>query len=136
MDLVAATQRQVIFRAAVIALVLAGLAALSGRWPAALSVLVGCFVSILNFRLLALGIIKLLDLSPHAARVQAVIRYIIRYTLTILVLWSVNSNPSMNLYAAVVGLLLIKVAILGEAVIAFLGTHIRSLLDFASAEKR
>lgn len=136
MDIVAAKQRQVILRAAIIAGVLAVLAVLSGRRSSALGVLVGCLVSILNFRLLALGIVKLLALSPEAARIQAVIRYIIRYILTILVLLSVNFNPNLNLYATVVGLLLIKVAILSEAAIIFLGTQVRTLLDFTPAEKR
>jgi len=129
----AATQRRIIFRAAATALILAALAIVSGRRPAALGVLTGCLAAILNFRLLALSIAKLLDLPPRAAQIQAALRYIIRYLLMAAVLWSVNLNPDLDLYAAVVGLLLVKAVILGEAFCTFLGQKLRSTIRW---EKR
>jgi len=127
---VAAKQRQIIIRAASIALIFASLAVLFGRWPAALGVLAGCFVAILNFRLLALGIVKLLELDdPRAAQIQAVIRYTVRYAIMILVLYSISINPSMDMYAAVVGLLLVKAVILGEAIITYVKQQVQPLFD-------
>ena len=79
----------------------------------------GCLVALLNFRLLAQAIPKLLVLSPLGARKQATGRYLMRYTLTVLVLLMVNANPNLNVYATLVGLLLVKVVILGEAVFVF-----------------
>lgn len=122
--------RQISLRAASIALGLGMLAALSGRWPEALGVLIGCLAALLNFRLQAQSIPKLLDLSYHAARKQAAGRYFLRYTLTVAVLLMVNAaNPNLNVYAAIVGLLLIKAVILAEAVVIFLKQKLQGCLN-------
>lgn len=129
MDMVAAVQRRVMTRAAAIGLFLAVMAALSGRWPAALGVLAGCFVALLNFRLLALSTIKVLEMDPRAAQIQAFVHYFIRYALTVAVLFSINFNPDLDVFAAVVGLLSVKIVILGEAVITYTKQRIQSGLD-------
>ncbi|MDD2281801.1 MAG: ATP synthase subunit I [Eubacteriales bacterium] len=127
--------RQISLRTASIALILAGLAALSGRWPAALGVLMGCLISLLNFRLLAQSISRLLDLTPLGARKQAVGRYIIRYILMVLALLMINANPNINVWAALVGLMLIKAVIVGEAALTFTRQKIQGWLNSARWER-
>lgn len=136
LDEVAVRQREIMTRAALIALVLATLAAFFQRWPVALGVLVGCLYALLNFRLLALGITKILELSdPRAAQIQAVLRYIIRYIMTIGVLYTISISPSMDFYAAVVGMLLIKAVILGEAIITYIKQQVQPIFDPARWER-
>lgn len=136
LDEVAAKQREIMIRAASIAIILATLAALFQRWPVALGVLAGCFFSLLNFRLLALGIVRVLELTdPKTAQVQAVIRYIIRYIITIGVLYTISVTPSMDFFAAVIGILLIKAVILGEAIISYLKIQVQKITDPARWER-
>ena len=127
--------RQISLRAASIALILAVLAAVSGRWPEALGVLIGCLVALINFRLLAQSIPRLLELPFHAARKGAAVRYILRYALTISVLLMVNANPNLNVWAAFVGLVLIKAVILGEAVFIFARQKLQSCFNSSRWER-
>jgi hypothetical protein len=127
--------RQISLRAASIALVLGVLAALSGRWPEALGVLIGCLIALLNFRLQAQSIPRLLDMTYHAVRKQAAGRYFLRYVLTVAALLMVNANPNLNVYAAMVGLLLIKAVILGEAVFIFAKQKFQGCLNPAWWER-
>lgn len=136
MDEVASLQRRVMLRAAAVALVLAVAASLFGRFPQALSVVAGCVLAILNFRLLALGIVKIIELgSPRAAQVHAVVRYIIRYAIMIGFLYWVSIDPNLDLLAAVVGLLLIKVVILGGVILTFIKEQVQHVLNPARWER-
>lgn len=127
--------RQISLRAASVALILAVLAAVSGRWQEALGVLIGCLAALLNFRLQAQSIPKILDMTYPSARKQAAGRYFLRYILTVAVLLTVYANPNLNVYAALVGLLLIKVVILGETLLIFLKQKLQGCLNPARWER-
>jgi predicted Co/Zn/Cd cation transporter (cation efflux family) len=122
-------QKQILTRTLVLIMVLATSAFIFGRTPAAYGVLVGGILAMLNFRLLALGVVRLLEnTDPNAARVQATIRYAIRYSLTALVLYTISLYPQIDLLAAAVGLLLVKFVILGGAAAAFLREQAQLLI--------
>ncbi|MDD4658229.1 MAG: ATP synthase subunit I [Eubacteriales bacterium] len=127
--------RQISLRAASVAFILAVLAAISGRWPVAFGVLIGFLVALIKFRLLAQSIPRLSELPFQAARKGAAVRYILRYALTISVLLMVNANPNLNVWAAFVGLVLIKAVILGEAVFIFARQKLQSGLNPARWER-
>ena len=136
MDEVAAKQRQINFRVLLIAFILAGIAVVFSRYTAALGVLTGAGMAILNFRLLALGIDRILDLTdPRAAQVQAVTRYVVRYMLVLLVLAMVSLNQNFDMLSTVVGLLLVKAVILGEAILEFIKQQVKQMLDPARWER-
>lgn len=136
MEEVAYIQKRIMFRAASIALILAAFAEFFGRRPEALSVMAGCLLAILNFRLLALGIVGILDLdAPRKAQVQAVMRYMVRYAMMIGFLYLASINSSLNLLAAAVGLLLVKVAILGEVILNYIKQWIQDRLNPARWER-
>lgn len=99
---------------------LATMAILSQRLPVAFGVMIGCLVSLINFRLLAQSIPRVLGMSFHAARKSAAARYVFRYLLSVAMVLMVNANPNINVWAAFVGLLTVKIVILGEAVFLFI----------------
>lgn len=119
MDEVAVVQRRLIFQAAVASSALAGLALLSGRWPEALGVLSGTFVGILNLCFLARNIRSLFAVNPRSVKFRSGINYIGRYLLMAALLTYSFTSPNLNMYAVLVGLMMIKVIILGKAVIAY-----------------
>lgn len=122
-------QKQILTRTLVLIMVLAASAFIFGRTPAAFGVLVGGILAMLNFRLLALGVVRLLEnTDPNAARVQATVRYVIRYSLTALVLYTISLYPQIDLLAAAVGLLLVKFVILGGAAAAYLREQAQLLI--------
>lgn len=135
MDEVAVVQRRLIFQAAVASSALAGLALLSGRWPEALGVLSGTFVAILNFSLLARSIRSLFAANPRSARLRGGLNYIGRYILTAAVLIYSFTSPALNMYAVLVGLLMIKMIILGKAVIAYCKERVTGYLQSAYEER-
>lgn len=111
--------RQVALRAGSIGLVLATLAAISQRWPVAFGVMIGCLVALVNFRLLARSIPRVLSMSFATARKAAAGGYVLRYLLTVVMVLMVNANPNINVWAAFVGLMLVKAVIFGEALYIF-----------------
>jgi hypothetical protein len=136
LDEVASMQKQIMLRAASIALTLGVFAIFFDRWPQALGVMAGCFLAVLNFRLLALGIIGIVELeTPRAAQVQAVVRYTIRYAIMIGFLYLASINPNLDLFASVVGLILIKVAILGGVIIPAMKELVQHVLNPAQWER-
>lgn len=118
-DEVAAVQRRVISQAAVVSSTLAGLAMLSGRWPEAWGVLSGTLVAIINFCLLARNIRGLIGADPRAAKVRGGFYYIGRYFLAAAILIYSFTSPLLNMYAVLVGLMLVKAVILGKAIITY-----------------
>lgn len=136
MEEVAIKKRQIIIRVLIIALLLAGFAFGFNRIPVALGVLVGAGMAILNFRLLYKSIDRILNLQdPRAAQVHAVTRYIMRYILVILVLVTVSINENFDMLATVVGLLLVKAVILGEAIFQYLKQQLSQALNPARWER-
>lgn len=122
-------QKQILTRTLVLLMALAASAFIFGRTPAAFGVLVGGILAMLNFRLLALGVVRLLEnTDPNAARVQATVRYVIRYSLTALVLYTISLYPQIDLLAAAVGLMLVKFVILGGAAAAYVKEQAQLLI--------
>lgn len=75
----------------------------------------GCIFAILNFRLLAVSLQKALSLSPAKAQIYASSRYIIRMTLTAVVILVSVKASHINLIGVVIGLLSPKFVILGSS---------------------
>jgi hypothetical protein len=128
-------QRRLIFQAAVASSALAGLAILSGRWPEALGVLSGTAVAIFNFCLLARSIRGLYAVTPRAAKYRGGISYVGRYLMMAAVLIYSFTSPYLNMYAVLVGLLMIKVIILGGAVITYCKERVAVYLHSALEER-
>ena len=135
MDEVAVLQRRLISQAAAVSSVLAGLALLSGRRPEAWGVLLGTVVAIFNFSLLARSIRSLVAVHPRAARVKGSVSYIGRYLLTASVLYYAFTSPFLNMYAVLVGLLMIKVLILGKAALTYCKERAAEFLNSAHGER-
>lgn len=135
MDEVAVVQRRLIFQAAAASSVLAGLAVVSGRWPEALGVLSGTLVAIVNFCLLARNIRNLFPGNPRQARVRGGMNYLGRYMLTAAILTYSFTSPVLNMYAVLVGLLLIKAVILGGAIISYGKERVDVYLNSAPEER-
>ncbi|MTI93982.1 MAG: ATP synthase subunit I [Firmicutes bacterium] len=116
-DIVAAKVRQIIGRTTLLALTLAVFALIFSRGSAALGVLIGAIISVLNFRLLANKTRQVLEnTNPGAAQVQAFVGYLVRYLLYAGVLYVVSLNPEVDFFAAIVGILLVKAVIIIEAI--------------------
>lgn len=114
------TLRGTSFKALILGVVLAVAALTFGRLPQALGVMVGCFFALVNFHLLARSVVRVTEHSnPNRARGQAAVSFFARYLLTVLFLTMVLLNHDFDFLAAVVGLLTVKIVILGGAVIGF-----------------
>lgn len=111
--------RQISSRATLITFALALSAAIFGRWPEAFGVLAGFFVSLINFRLLSISVLKQLNKSANAAARGTAIQCVFRYVFMVSVALAANACPNINVWAVFVGLVLIKAVILGEALVNF-----------------
>lgn len=98
--------------------VLAISATIFGNIDAALGIIIGGVMSVLNFRLMAISAVQIVDLKdPVVARGRAVVKYLIRYALAGGVLYVAFITPEISFAAVAVGLLLVKYAILFDGVI-------------------
>ncbi len=97
-----------------------------GRGPQALGVMAGCLFALVNFHLLARSVVRVTENSnPNRARGQAAVSFFARYLLTVLFLTMVMLNPDFDFFASVVGLLTVKIIILGGAVFGFIRQQVR-----------
>ncbi len=81
-------------------------------------IIIGGVMAIINFRLIAISTVQILELSdPTQAKEKAIVKYIIRAILTIGVMYVAFTNHNINFAALAVGLLLVKYVILFDAVI-------------------
>lgn len=135
MDEVAVVQRSIILQAVVASSALAGLAVVSGRWPEAWGVLSGTLVGVFNFCLLARNIRGLIVASPRQARYRGGLNYVGRYLLMAAVLLYSFTSPFLNMYAVLVGLVMIKVIILGKAVITYCKERVADYFYSAHEER-
>lgn len=135
MDEVAVVQRRLISQAVVVSFVLAGAAMLQGRWPEALGVLCGTLVAALNFFLLARNIRSLFAVTPRRARVKGALNYIGRYMLMAAIMIYSYTSPYLNMYAVVVGLLMIKIVIFMGALIAYCRERLAFVFPSAPEER-
>ncbi len=135
MDEVAVVQRRIIIQGAVVSSTLAGLAILSGRWPEAWGVLCGTLVAILNFCMLARNIRSIFALDPRQARFKGGFNYMGRYFMSAAVLFYSFTSPFLNMYAVLVGMLMIKVVILAGAIITYCRERLSLMLNSAHQER-
>lgn len=135
MDQVAVVQRRIITQAATTSVALAGLAALSGRWPEAWGVVIGTLVAILNFSLLARNIRSLFAAHPRRVKLKAGLNYTGRYLMMAAVLLYSFTTPTLNMYAVVVGMLMIKAVILTGAIFTYCKERL-SLIFHPAPEER
>lgn len=77
----------------------------------------GSIFGILNFRLLALTLEKSVSKSPKRIQVYVMSRYMVRYVLTGIVLFVGFKADYMNIIAVIVGMFLVKLAILIDQLI-------------------
>lgn len=100
-------------RVALIVALLACSAFLIGNNDVGLGIIIGGFMGIVNFRLLAINTTQLMEFrEPNSARVRAIIQYTIRYIMTGGILYVGFVTPELSFTAMVIGLLLVKYVIL------------------------
>ncbi|SHJ80541.1 ATP synthase I chain [Anaerobranca californiensis DSM 14826] len=88
-----------------------------GNTDVALGVLTGGLISILSFRLMALAALQLVEIKdPQKAKARAIINYLIRYILYAGILYVGFVTPELNFVGIVVGLLMVKFAILFDGI--------------------
>ncbi len=78
----------------------------------ALGFIFGTLIGILNFRLLAISLIKSAKFPQHRAQVYIAIRYLLRYGILFIVLFSAAQKGDPRFFFGTVGgLLIIKLAV-------------------------
>lgn len=82
--------------------------------PMLLGLIFGSLIAILNFRLLALTIVKALDMPVSKAQIYSSSRYILRMTVTGVVLIVSVKAPHLNIIGVALGLLSPKFVILSK----------------------
>ncbi|MGI6359378.1 MAG: ATP synthase subunit I [Bacillota bacterium] len=105
-----------------IALGLAGLAALFGDWPSVFGLSIGTLVALWHFGSLATSMQKAINMRKEQAEVYALQRYLGRYGVVAVVVAAIYLTPQINLLAAVFGLFLVRIVIVGYAVQAALAS--------------
>lgn len=82
-----------------------------------LGVVFGSVIAILNFRLLAIAIEKSIYLSPGRAQVFAGMRYLIRFFIVAVVVFTSVKNPNINVIGTILGLTSTQVVIFIKKII-------------------
>ena len=85
-----------------------------------LGILLGTLISLLNFRQMALGFEKAVHMEVNRAKRYATIQYGIRFFIVGMVLVLSARSPYVNVLGVVIGLLLLKVVILGGNFLKFI----------------
>ncbi|QNO15168.1 ATP synthase subunit I [Alkalicella caledoniensis] len=107
-------------RVTIVVLLLATSAFVFSNISVVWGIIIGGMMAITNFRLIALSTVQILELtSPTQAKAKAIVKYLIRASLTIGVMYVSFTNDWISFPALVVGLLLVKYIILFEAVYLF-----------------
>ncbi len=118
MDDVTITQVRVTKKAAIISGVIVLIALLFRRPTVAMGLIFGTLVGILNFRLMAIALIRAVTLPANKAKLYAGSRYIIRYAIMGVVLYSAARRGELGFFLATAGgLLTIKLAVLWEGLL-------------------
>lgn len=82
-----------------------------------IGLLFGSIIAILNFRLLAISLQKSVTYPPAKAQIYSTIRYIIRMTIVVVVLFVSAKSPHINIIGTTIGLLSTKFSILGKRIV-------------------
>ncbi|QEK13224.1 ATP synthase subunit I [Crassaminicella thermophila] len=80
--------------------------------PMILGLVFGTFISMLNFRTLALTLEKAVCMAPRQAQVYASSRYFIRFIINGIVIFIGIKADYLNVVGVIIGLVMIKVVIL------------------------
>ncbi len=76
-----------------------------------LGLIFGSIIAILNFRLLALTMEKVVDFSPGKAQAYTASRYLIRMFIVAVVVFVSVKNPNINVIGTVLGLISTQIVI-------------------------
>lgn len=77
-------------------------------------IFLGTFISLLNFRQMALGFEKAVQMEVGRAKRYATIQYAIRFFIIVVVLYLSVKSTRVHFLGVVIGLLLLKATILGS----------------------
>ncbi|QXM06713.1 ATP synthase subunit I [Crassaminicella indica] len=80
--------------------------------PMIFGLVFGTFISMLNFRLLALTLEKAVHMIPRQAQLYASSRYFIRYIISGIVIFIGIKAEYLNVIGVIIGLVMIKIIIL------------------------
>ena len=84
--------------------------------PIILGYVFGAIISILGFKLLHNTINKAVEMSPGKAAAYSTVHYILRYLIYFIVLSVAAIADYLNFPAAILGLLMVKIVILGSGI--------------------
>lgn len=99
-----------------LAATLIGMALLGRNLQMALGLLTGTLLGLWQFGSLASSMQRVVQMEKQQAEAHAVVRYLLRYGVIALTLAAVYFTSEMNFAAAIVGLFLVKIVIVGSAV--------------------
>ncbi len=84
--------------------------------PIILGYVFGAIISILGFKLLHNTINKAVEMSPGKASAYSTVHYMLRYLIYFIVLLIAALADYLNFPAAILGLLMVKIVILGSGI--------------------
>ncbi|CAK7049339.1 ATP synthase subunit I [Tissierella carlieri] len=84
--------------------------------PIILGYVFGAIISILGFKLLHNTINKAVEMSPGKAAAYSTVHYMLRYLIYFIVLLIAALADYLNFPAAILGLLMVKIVILGSGI--------------------
>lgn len=84
--------------------------------PIILGYIFGAIISILGFKLLHNTISKAVEMSPGKATAYSTLHYMLRYAIYFMVLSVAALADYLNFPAAILGLLMVKIVILGSGI--------------------
>ena len=79
-----------------------------------LGLIFGTIIAILNFRLLAVSVTKVVSMPSTKAQIYASSQYLIRMIITAVVLFVAATAPHLNIFTTAIGLLSTKFVILTQ----------------------
>ncbi|MDI3535074.1 MAG: synthase chain [Thermosediminibacterales bacterium] len=82
-------------------------------------ILLGTFISIFNFYLLSSVLTKTVNFAPKGAFLYTVFHYFLRYLITFLAMLAALIFPTINFYAVIVGLFIIKTVLLMDTILKY-----------------
>lgn len=89
--------------------------------------LMGTSTSLLMFRLLAITVSEAIEKDFSAARVFTLKRYLIRYLIYGVVLYIGLQKSYLNLFTVIIGLMMVKFVIIGEALYGKFKKYLKNL---------
>lgn len=105
-------------RVSIISLLIIGIIAFifKNPKPIILGYIFGAIISILGFKLLHNTISKAVEMSPGRATAYSTVHYMLRFAIYFVVLLVAALADYLNFPAAILGLLMVKIVILGSGI--------------------